>query len=381
LHVDGLGYVDVRRPVLELRPASNQKVVTAVGALELLPKEFRFVTVMRLDEDRRLYVQAGGDPTLTQADVRGMIDDVVAYLAPPSDQPVPEAAPADPEEDSGGVVVESRPPVEIADLVIDPSYFDDTRTAPGWPDRYVPVDVGPMSALIIDDNQHRGDDDFIADPDRGNAELISALLEDAGVVVTGSVSVGPTSPDAVVVAEHRSSPLRRLVSLILSTSDNEIADALVRQIARDHAGTSSIVDGKQVIYDRVAALGVELGPVDGDGSGLSRRNRLSARELVEVLLVARERPWWTIMRTGLANARVDVRLSERLEVTTPLGNVRAKTGTLIDVAALSGDLTTADGGEVTFSLIIEAEDRDAARDALDEIVAALTTATVSQLAG
>ena len=378
VHVEGLGYVEQRRPVLELRPASNQKVLTAVGALELLPIEFRFVTLMRLDGDGRLYVEAGGDPTLTQADINAMIGQVVVHLAslaapegsqerlsPPLTGGDPEPTPA--------------PALEITDLIVDPSYFDDTRTAPGWPERYVPADVGPMSALMIDNNQHRGDDEFVADPDQGNAELIAELLDDAGVAVTGSVTVGPVDTSAPVVAEHASSPLRRLVSLILSTSDNEVADALVRQIALDHAGTSSILDGKQAIYDRIEELGVEIGPVDGDGSGLSRRNRLSARELVEVLLVAKDRPWWTTMKNGLANAGVDGTLRQRLEFSTTIGNVRAKTGTLVDVAALSGYLTTVDGGEVTFSLVIEAEAREDARDALDRIVVALASSTLPQL--
>lgn len=378
VHVEGLGYVEQRRPVLELRPASNQKVLTAVGALELLPIEFRFVTLMRVDDDGRLFVEAGGDPTLTRAGVVAMIDDVAAHLTalgPPGgsqERLSPPLTGGDPEPTP-------TPVLEITDLIVDPSYFDDTRTAPGWPERYVPADVGPMSALMIDNNQHRGDDAFVADPDQGNAELIAELLDDAGIEVTGSVTVGPVDPAATVVAQHESPPLRRLVSLILSTSDNEIADALVRQIALDYAGTSSILDGKQVIYDRIEELGVEVGPVDGDGSGLSRRNRLSARELVEILLVAKERPWWTTMKNGLANAGVDGTLRQRLEFSTTIGNVRAKTGTLVDVAALSGYLTTVDGGEVTFSLLIEAEDRDEARDALDRIIVALASSTLPQL--
>ena len=385
--VDGVGFIEQRRPVLELRPASNQKVITAFGALELLPVDFRFHTEMRLDGQRRLHVVAGGDPTLTRADVEAMVAQVAAHLAtlpPPSDggrgsvdpltpdvdtEPDPDAEPPPP----------SEPVLEITDLVVDVSYFDGTRTGPGWPERYVPVDVGPMSALMIDNNQHRADDAFLADPDRGNAELIAELLEDAGVTITGDVRLGTARPRAEVVATHQSPSLRTLVSVILSASDNEIADALVRQIARDRVGTSSILDGKQVIHDHLAGLGIDLGPVAGDGSGLSRHNRLSSTELVEVLLLSRERPWWPTMENGLANAGVTGTLRERLEVETTIGNVRAKTGTLVDVAALSGYLTTVDGGSVTFSLIIEAAERDEARDALDQIVVALASATLPQL--
>ncbi len=386
VHVDGVGYIEERRPVLELRPASNQKVITAFGALELLPTDFRFHTEMRLDRERRLHVVAGGDPTLTRADVEAMVAEVAAHLAtlpplPGAGEGSTDPLQAGPPDATSEATPTPEPALEITGLVVDVSYFDGTRMGPGWPERYVPVDVGPMSALMIDDNQHRGDAAFVADPDVGNGELIVELLEEAGVTVTGEIVVGTARPRAPVVAEHRSPSLRTLVSVILGVSDNEIADALVRQVALDHADSSSILDGKQVIHDHLAALGLDLGPVDGDGSGLSRLNRLSARQLVEVLLLARDRPWWPTMENGLANAGVAGTLRERLELDTTIGNVRAKTGTLVDVVALSGYLTTIDGGAVTFSLVIEADERDEARDALDQIVVALASATLPQLTG
>ena len=53
--------------------------------------------------------------------------------------------------------------IVVGDLVVDVSHFPPTRTGPGWPARYVPGDVGPMSGLMIDDNQHRGDAAYVAD--------------------------------------------------------------------------------------------------------------------------------------------------------------------------------------------------------------------------
>ena len=89
------------------------------------------------------------------------------------------------------------------------------------------------------------------------------------------------------------------------------------------------------------------------------------------------------MQRGLANAGVGGTLTERLETDTTIDNVRAKTGTLIDVVALSGFFTTVDGASVVFSFIInaDAEQWDDARDAMDQIIVAHASATLGQLTG
>ncbi len=363
VHVDGFGYVDERGADVELLPASNQKLVTAVGALELLPADFRFRTEVRLDDAGNVYLVAGGDPTLKRSHISAMADDLLRRLS---------------------VELADGEPVQVRDVVVDPSHFPPTRIGPGWPDRYIPVDVGPMSGFMLDDNLHRGDAAYLADPDRGNAELVARLLGDAGIGVTGTPRVGPVDPVAALVATRTSPSLISLVDTILGQSDNEVADALVRQIGLVHAGEGEIPAGQAVIYQRVAELGVDLGEPAGDGSGLSRLNSLSARELVELLLMARERPWWPTIANGLADAGTDGTLAERLDTDTTIGNVRAKTGSLADVVALSGLLTTVDGAEVVFSFLINGRLDDPGTeltDPLDQIVVALASATVPQLTG
>ncbi len=363
VHVVGLGYIDERNPDTELLPASNQKLVTAVGALELLPADFRFRTEMRLDQAGNLYVVGGGDPTFKRSHVRAMATQLEQNLA---------------------VEVSDGEEATIADVVVDPSYFPPTRAGPGWPDRYIPVDVGPMSGFMIDDNQHRGDGAYLVDPDLGNAELVVRLLGEAGITVTGRPRVGAVEPGAALVAERTSPSLISLVDTILGRSDNQIAEALVRQIGLEHAGEGEIPAGQAVIYERIAELGVDLGAPVGDGSGLSRDNRLSAGELVELLLMAEERPWWATMFNGLADAGDGGTLAERLDTDTTVGNVRAKTGTLADAAALTGILTTVDDAEVLFSFIVNGILDDPGTeltDPIDNVVVALASATVDQLTG
>jgi len=359
VYVEDFGYIEERSQHLELIPASNQKLVTAFGALELLDHDFRFLTQMRLDSEANLYVVAGGDPTLTKSHLEAMIAELMAVLAAGDEPSVPA----------------------VKDVVVDPSYFSDTRTGPGWPERYVPVDVGPMSGFMVDNNQHRGDDAYVADPDFGNAELVADLLGDAGITVLGETRVGPVNPEAEVVAQRTSPSLISMVDTILGRSDNEIAEALVRQIGRQYAGESEIPVGQMLIFDRLGEFGLDLGTAAGDGSGLSRTNRRSAFQLVELMRIAREQSWWSTVNNGLADAGKSGTLAARLVSDATTGNVRAKTGTLDGVTALTGVLTTLDSIEVFFSFIVNGESAEDAVEWMDQVIVALASATEAQLTG
>lgn len=361
LHTDDMGVIAQRQATERLLPASNQKLVTALGALELLPEDFRFVTEVRLDADRNLFVVGGGDPTLETRHVEAFAEELVEQLA---------------------VEATDDGPITIGDVVVDPSYFPPTRSGPGWPARYIPVDVGPMSGLMIDNNQHRGDDAYVSAPDFGNAELIADVLTDAGVEILGNVRVGSVDPSSALVVRRNSAKLPRLVDVMLGRSDNEVAEALVREIGKQFGTEAEIPAGQAVIYQRIFELGLDLGEPVGDGSGLSRDNRLSAQELVDVLVLSRERPFWDTISAGLAGAGVDGTLAARLDGDTTIGNVRAKTGTLDDVRALSGVLTTIDGVEVVFSFLIndiETEQAEDVVEAMDQIIVAYASATLPQL--
>ena len=62
--IDGLGEVLTRDPDVALAPASNQKLLTAMGALAVLGPDARLVTEVRLAPSGDLVIVPGGDPTL-----------------------------------------------------------------------------------------------------------------------------------------------------------------------------------------------------------------------------------------------------------------------------------------------------------------------------
>src|SRR5690606_32014772 len=104
------------------------------------------------------------------------------------------------------------------------------------------------------------------------------------------------------------------------------------------------------------ALGVPLrGSVLYDGSGLSRDNRLDPRVLVDLIRLAAddEHPELRAVVTGLPVAGFTGSLTDRMDQgpRDGLGRVRAKTGTLTNVASLAGVATDVDGTAMAFVLM------------------------------
>jgi D-alanyl-D-alanine carboxypeptidase/D-alanyl-D-alanine-endopeptidase (penicillin-binding protein 4) len=109
----------------------------------------------------------------------------------------------------------------------------------------------------------------------------------------------------------------------------------------------------------------------GDGSGLSRDDRRSARELRQLVQFAMGRTWWGALFERLPVAGRTGTLAGRFVGTPASGNARAKTGTIIGGASLTGLVTTAGGRLAVFSYIANGDGSPAARGALDQLVITL----------
>jgi D-alanyl-D-alanine carboxypeptidase/D-alanyl-D-alanine-endopeptidase (penicillin-binding protein 4) len=91
-----------------------------------------------------------------------------------------------------------------------------------------------------------------------------------------------------------------------------------------------------------------------DGSGLSRMNLTSASAITRVLTTMYyDRRHANTFLSSLPIAGVDGTLANRMKGTPAAGNLRAKTGTLSGVTALSGYVMTADGKPLAFSMMMQ----------------------------
>ncbi|NNF53779.1 MAG: D-alanyl-D-alanine carboxypeptidase/D-alanyl-D-alanine-endopeptidase [Acidimicrobiales bacterium] len=340
LWIDGVGEVWSHNPETELFPASNQKLITAAGALQILGPHHRFTTQIRSD-GHTLYFVAGGDPTFSGTELIEIARQTAEAIAPIR---------------------------TLNEVVIDADRYDPATMAPGWQDWQMPTYTGPLSAFTLDDNRWTKSNSFIANPALGNGKRFVEALGHVGVSVVQPPRIG-LAPEAMpTIVLHNSAPVSDLVRTMMLTSDNQNAEALLREIDAVDGGTGSTADGLQKIRADLATIGVPVDGQLGDGSGLSRSNRRSARQWIEFLIAVRDAPWFGAFHDNLPVAGRSGTLTGRLTGPATEGNVRAKTGTIIGGRSLSGYFTTPDGRDAAFSITINGDESHAALPLVDDLV-------------
>jgi D-alanyl-D-alanine carboxypeptidase/D-alanyl-D-alanine-endopeptidase (penicillin-binding protein 4) len=335
--VDGWGEVASNQPDLALKPASNQKLLVAVGALELLDPEARLTTDLRADAPVEggtiagdVVLVGGGDPTLWDVGEHSIYQMAVEL------------------RDLGVTHVSG-------DVLVDESRYDDVRAAPGWTPQQIPGDAAPISALTVAANRLGDTPAYLADPALGNGEVFRQYLADVGISVDGGVAYAdPEAAEAAHTLVSVDSPtIAQLVDNMLRNSDNTTAELLVKEIDLAAGGAGTTAGGLQASRAVVEGWCLSLAGGDDDGSGLSYANARSAREWRQLLQLAQAQDWWPLLYDGLPIAGdADGTLAGRLTGDATAGNLRAKTGTINVARGLTGVFTTAGGRAATFSVII-----------------------------
>ncbi len=201
--------------------------------------------------------------------------------------------------------------------------------APGWRD-YFPRDYIPLpTALTFESNQDdRGV--HIGDPERRAARSLTKRLRALGVRVTKEASAGAPPSELRRIATIASDPFGALISRMNRRSRNFHAEVLGKWLGGlVIGGAGSIAKGARAIARFADAHGVGL--VAHDASGLSYWNRIRTQDLVQLLWFAETRPWETSLRASLPTGGQGTLAGRLVGV-----QVRAKTGTLIGISALSG---------------------------------------------
>ena len=329
-----------------LVPASNMKLLVAAVALDELGADHTFRTELRsvppvggvVTGD--VYVIGGGDPVLVTAD----------FVDPKTHAAVNTT--------TLDAVVDQLVAAGITridgDIVGDGSRYDDEFRVDSWGDGITFEDAGPYDALLVNDGMI-GNGNFAIVPAQSAANEVERLLEARGIDVVGSARQAPTPDDASLstLALVESEPLTEVLVELLHTSDNNTAELLLKEIGYSARGEGTRVAGAEVVRERLGAWGIPMPQgVIVDGSGLSRDNRLSCDTLASVLAVT---PVADDLAGLLPVAGRDGTLADQLIGTPAEGELRAKTGTLTDVKALTGVMDGADGEPVEFSIVLNVE--------------------------
>ena len=189
-------------------------------------------------------------------------------------------------------------------------------------------------------------------PAVGAAGVFASRLRAGGITIDGTVSERQAPASSRIMTVFRR-PLSSFAYNINKRSDNHLAEHLFKMVGSACGEQRQPAQrAKRAMLEVLDSLRVpRSGSVFHDGSGLSRRNRTTAATEVAMLVAAASQPWFPAFRSTLAIAGVDGTIRRRMSGSRAQGNVHAKTGSLRNVSALAGYVTTADGEELVFSFI------------------------------
>jgi len=154
-----------------------------------------------------------------------------------------------------------------------------------------------------------------------------------------------------------------LIQLANTPSDNFIAEMLLKGIGARFGGHGTTPAGAAVVRTQLAQS-FKIHPRLNDGSGLSRADFTSPRDVVTALTALRSNQDFV---NSLAVAGVSGTLQAGLHGTAAQGRCRGKTGTLHDVANLVGLCTARDGHTLAFAFLMNSVDPTAGHAAEDQM--------------
>ncbi|WP_433464940.1 D-alanyl-D-alanine carboxypeptidase/D-alanyl-D-alanine endopeptidase [Spirillospora sp. CA-128828] len=366
---------ETRRPLYELRadrpatPASTTKLATSVAALAEVGPAHRITTRVVRGTGGGIVLVGGGDPTLTALPAR-----------PEADHP-PYASLSDLARQTATALKASG--LRKVRVDYDSSAYQGSPTAAGWKPNYLPDgEVAPVSALTVDEGRIAPMDPSrkarVSDPPAAAAGQFARLLSKNGLKASaGRRTVAQKG--AAQLGAVQSPPLSALVEHLLTDSDNDVAEAMARQVAIKLGRPATFSDAAQAVRQVLARLGVAEGVSVNDGSGLSPRNRISPVALARIVSLAagQDHPELRPVITGMPIAGFSGTLSPpRYTVASSqagAGMVRAKTGTLAGVSTLAGLAYDADGRLLAFAFMAGDGKGPVDPGKLDQLAAAVAT--------
>lgn len=347
--------LDTGRELLSVRPdslrvpASVEKLYTTSTALLRLGPDARIETSVMAERpllpdgiiEGDLYLRGGGDPTLDREALETLAADLVA----------------------GGLL-------EVKGRVIgDESAFDARRGPPSSLFRTSGY-VGPLGALTY----NRGLTGlrrpyFQVSPARFAADAFARILRAEGVSVPRTGRVGETPEFPATLATWRSPRIAEIARRTNAPSDNFIAETLLKLLGIREGRPGTTASGAAVVRSTMAQLGIR--PRVVDGSGLSRGNRTTPRQVVKLLRAMSDADVFPPFHSSLAIAGRTGTLHDRMRRSIARGRCRGKTGTLVSVSALAGYCETRGGSLVAYAILMNGVNPYGARQLQDRALDAL----------
>ena len=333
----------------KLIPASILKLLTALTAFHYLGTDYRFATEFYIDDHVNLKIKGYGDPLLTSKVVQEISETLKTRLA------------------AAGSA--------IGDIILDDSYFADRILIPGRSSSPEPYDA-PNGALCVNFNtvffKRAPNGSFVsAEPETpllpfvlkkinasgmNNGRIVLShfnkenrlyaghmfqyFMTKQGIKIKGRVRSGriDTEKDRLIFRYYSKFTIKQVVSKLLEFSNNFIANQILIAVGADTCGAPGTL---QKGIKAMLSYSEEQLKTDNinivEGSGISRKNRISARDMLKV--VEKFRPYRNLMRHS--------------------GHEYFKTGTLKGISTRAGYLVNQEGDLFSFIIMINTQGKSA----------------------
>ncbi len=329
------------RPLI---PASTLKLFTALVALHTLGPDYRFVTEFYRDDDDNLTIKGYGDP--------GLVSEVLQEIA--------------------RNLASER--VRVNNIILDASYFAQPLEIPGISSSSEPYDA-PNGALCVNFNtvffKKENGSYLSAEPQTPllpmvlgrirssklnegrivlshnqneitlySGHLIDYFLRQVGIEVTGKIAIGTVRPDRdhLIYRHHSPLTLSDTIAGLLTYSNNYMTNQiLIAAGVRRYGPPGTLEKGVQAARDYAHKV-LKIDDIHiSEGSGISRDNRITARDMQKVLDAFE--PYHTLMRSD--------------------GRQFYKTGTLHGISTRAGYIQTPKGSLNRFVVLVNSPGRSA----------------------
>ena len=404
---------------VSVNPASTMKLVTTFAALELLGPSYQWKTEFYTDGklrdgvlDGNLYLKGGGDPKLNMEKLWLMLRDLRAngvrqvtgdlvldrsYFVQPNlpafdddggDANKPYLVTPDSllvnlkalrfiaRAENGKVSVAAEPPLDGVTLDSQVKVLKAGK-CPAYPDvRYNPVKEFDGTRVIVTGQLMEGCSAqtylSLLDHPGYAAGAVRAIFRELGGSIQGSNRQAEVPKDATLLARAFSPDLVEIIRDINKYSNNTMARQVFLSIGAKNRTSADVDDAhaaQRVIRAWLARKGITAPQlVMENGSGLSRDERISAREMGRILEAAWKSPYAAEFISSMPLVATDGTMRKRLRNTAMAGQAHIKTGTLNNVRAIAGFSRDSNGNSWAVVAILNDQKPWGASSILDQVL-------------
>ena len=216
-----------------------------------------------------------------------------------------------------------------------------------------------VTGKIRNDSKPIAEHVSISDPTMFFLTVFSEVLEKKGITFKGRIGGIESAQKSIShdnltpLFTHYSMPLKTIIKELNKNSNNFYGEQLLKTIGLEVYNYGSTENGVRACNDLYNAMGINPeSMIMADGSGLSRLNLVTPRQVVNLLSYMYKSDEFAKFYESLPIAGVDGTLIDRMKKTSAENNVRAKAGYNNYVSSLSGYLKTVSGEMLAFSILV-----------------------------